>query len=137
MFFKIDPDCGLAIYDQLERQVKFAIATGALTPGELVPSLRELAKELALNPNTIARAYRDLQAEGILEMQRGMGLAVTPQALKKCQQERGRLLRERLRSVLLEGKQSDHSDDELRTMFEEELAALSSARGHRRRSNPP
>lgn len=127
MFFTIDPDNGLAIYDQIVRQVKFAVASGALAPGQLVPSLRELAGQLALNPNTVARAYRDLQAEGILDMVRGTGLEVSSKAPKACRLEREKLIRDRLRSVLGEARQSQLADDELRTMFSEELTALAAA----------
>lgn len=127
MFFTIDPNNGLAIYDQIVRQVKFAVASGALAPGQLVPSLRELASQLALNPNTIARAYRDLQAEGILDMVRGTGLEVSSKAPKACRLEREKLIRDRLRSVLGEARQSQLADDELRTMFSEELTALATA----------
>lgn len=125
MFFTIDPDNGLAIYDQIVRQVKFAIASGALSAGQRVPSLQELSAELALNPNTVARAYRELQAEGILDMVRGIGLEISPKAAKRCQQERDALIRERLRSVLVEARQSQFDDVELRNMFNEELASLS------------
>lgn len=127
MFFTIDPDNGLAIYDQIVRQVKFAVASGALAPGQLVPSLRELAGQLALNPNTVARAYRDLQAEGILNMVRGTGLEVSSKAPKACRLEREKLIRERLRSVLGEARQSQLAEDDLRTMFSEELTALAAA----------
>ena len=58
MFFRIDPSDGLAIYDQVVRQVKFAVAGEVVRVGELVPSVRELARELTINPNTVARAYR-------------------------------------------------------------------------------
>ncbi len=125
MFFTIDPDNGLAIYDQIVRQVKFAIASGALSSGQRVPSLQELSAELALNPNTVARAYRELQAEGILDMVRGIGLEISPKAVKRCQQERDALIRERLRSVLVEARQSQFDDAELQSMFNEELASLS------------
>jgi len=84
MFFQIDPSNGLAIYDQVVRQIKFAIAGGALKAGELIPSVRELARELAINPNTVARAYRCLQDEGVLEPVRGQGLAVTAGACERC-----------------------------------------------------
>lgn len=123
MFFTIDPDNGLAIYDQIMRQVKFAVASGAIQPGQRVPSLQELSVTLALNPNTVARAYRELQAEGILEMVRGIGLEISPKAVKRCQQDRETLIRERLRSVLIEARQSQLDDDELRRMFDEELSA--------------
>ena len=127
MFFTIEPDNGLAIYDQIVRQIKFAVASGALQPGQLVPSLRELSGKLALNPNTVARAYRDLQAEGILEPIRGTGLEVSGKAPKTCRQEREKLIRERLRSVLGEARKSQLTDDVVRSMFEEELASLVAA----------
>ena len=127
MFFTIDPDNGLAIYDQILRQVKFAVASGALQAGQRVPSLQELSAQLALNPNTVARAYRELQTEGILEMVRGVGLEISSKAVKRCQQERDAMIRERLRSVLAEARQSQFDDAELRSMFNEELASLSKA----------
>ena len=80
MFIHIDPAGGLAVYDQIVRQVKFAVADGAVASGELVASVRELARELAINPNTVARAYRQLQDDGVLEPVRGRGLAVTSDA---------------------------------------------------------
>ena len=76
MFFTIDPSNGLAIYDQVVRQVVFAVAAGALQTGDAVPSVRELARELAINPNTVARAYRQLQDDRVLKSVRGTGLVV-------------------------------------------------------------
>jgi len=84
MFFRIDPSNGIPIYDQIVRQVKFAAANQTLTPGDLVPSVRELAKNLAVNPNTVARAYRELQTDGVLATIRGTGLEVTSGAPKRC-----------------------------------------------------
>jgi GntR family transcriptional regulator len=124
MFFSIDPSDGLAIYDQIVRQVKFAVASGAVKPGELVASVRELARELAINPNTVARAYRQLQAEGVLQSLRGTGLAVAGQAAKQCRSERLELIRARFRQVLIEAKQSRLDADELRSLIEQELAAI-------------
>ena len=122
MFFTIEPGNGLAIYEQIMRQVKFAVAGGALQPGQRVPSLQELSTTLALNPNTVARAYRELQSEGVLEMVRGIGLEISSKAVKRCQQERDNLIRKRLHSVLIEARRSELSDAELRRMFDEELA---------------
>ena len=124
MFFSIDPSNGLPIYEQIVRQIKFAVAHETLRPGELVPSVRELARELAINPNTVARAYRELQAEAILDSLRGTGLAVTNGARRRCQDERVKLLRSRLRQVLIEAKQSQLGADELRAMVSEEMARL-------------
>ena len=124
MFLAIDPQNGVAIYEQIVRQVNFAVAGEALAPGDLVPSVRELARQLAVNPNTVARAYRQLQSDGVLETVRGTGLAVSAGAAKRCRSARTKLLRERIRHVLNEAKQSRLAAEEIRTMVEEELSRL-------------
>ena len=122
MFFHIDAHNGLAIYEQLVRQIKYAVAAGSLRPADLVPSVREMARDLAVNPNTVARAYRELQHDGILAAVRGTGLEVTPAAPRRCREERLRLLRERFRQVLAEANNSGIAGDELRALVEAELA---------------
>jgi len=124
MFFEIDPANELAIYDPVIRQVKFAVAGDVLKIGELVPSVRELARELAINPNTVARAYRQLQADRVLEPVRGTGLAVAAGAHKRCRTERVKLIRDRLKQVLVEARQSRLEADELRGLVESELAQV-------------
>ncbi|HTQ38784.1 MAG TPA: GntR family transcriptional regulator [Pirellulales bacterium] len=122
MFFHIDPHNGLAIYDQIVRQLKFAVASGALKSGELIPSVRELARELAINPNTIARAYRQLQEDDVLQSVRGTGLEVATGAGERCRNERLKLIRTRLRQVLAEAKQSKLNSKDLRELVEKELS---------------
>jgi len=122
MFFRIDPSDDLAIYDQVVRQVKFAVAGEVVRVGELVPSVRELARELAINPNTVARAYRQLQADGVLEPIRGTGLAVAAGAHERCRTERVMLIRDRHRQVLFEAKQSRLDAGQLRGLVDSELA---------------
>ncbi len=124
MFFHIEPHDGLAIYDQIVRQVKFAVAGGLLRPGELVPSVRELARELTINPNTIARAYRQLQDDRVLDAVRGTGLEVAVGARERCRAERLKLIRVRLRQVLTEARQSRLEPRELRELVEKELSAI-------------
>ena len=99
MFVHVDPSNGIAIYDQIVRQVKFAVASEALKPGNLVPSVREMARDLTVNPNTVARAYRELQVDNVLQPLRGTGLEVTSAAYKKCRDDRAALIRSRLRSA--------------------------------------
>ncbi len=123
MFFNIDPSNGLPIYEQVIRQVVYAVAAGALRAGELVPSVRELAKELAINPNTVARAYRQLQDDGVLESVRGTGLAVSPGALLRCRHERRNLIRVRLQQVFAEARHSRLDTEELRGLVESELTS--------------
>ena len=121
MFIRIDANNGLAIYDQVVRQIKYAVADGAIREGELVPSVRELTRELAINPNTVARAYQQLQASNVLESVRGTGLAVKKSAAARCKKDRTSLIQQRIRDVLGEAKQSRMEHPELQAMIEQEL----------------
>lgn len=124
MFFYIDAGNGLAVYDQIVRQMKFAVAAGAVRSGELVPSVRELARELAINPNTVARAYRELQEGGVLETVRGTGLIVAANARRQCQAERAKLIRARFRLVLEEAQHSGLEFHEIESLIASELEAV-------------
>jgi GntR family transcriptional regulator len=124
MFLQINFQNGLPIYEQVVRQVKYAIAGEDFKEGELVPSVREIARELAINPNTVARAFRQLQTDGVLQSVRGTGLAVAPGAAERCRKERVELIRARLTQVLSEALQSRLDPDELRTIMERELSAV-------------
>jgi GntR family transcriptional regulator len=123
MFLQIDAHNGLAVYDQIVRQIKFAVADGVLAAGELIPSVREMARELAINPNTVARAYRQLQDDGVLEAVRGTGLAVAGSARRQCQHERTKLIRSRLRTVLEEAVSSGLEPQEIEQLFRAESIA--------------
>ena len=124
MFLHVDPENGLAIYDQIVRQIKFAVATGALPPGEMAPSVCELARELTVNLNTVSKAYQQLQQEGVLESVRGMGLAVAAGAAKQCRAERVKLVQERLRETLWEARQSGLGLDEIQKLIAAEMPAI-------------
>ena len=73
MWFHIDPSSGTPIYRQIVDQVRQAVAGGTLRPGDRLPSVRDLALELAVNPNTIAKAYQELERDGVIETPRGRG----------------------------------------------------------------
>ncbi len=124
MFFDVDPSNGVPIYEQVVRQVVYAVAAEALRAGDLVPSVRELARELAINPNTVARAYRQLQDDGVLDSLRGTGLAIAPGALEKCRDARVRLIRTRLQQLLVEAQQSRLDPGQFRGLVEAELATM-------------
>jgi len=72
-FFSVDPHGGAPLYVQLAEQIKRAIAVGALAPGERLPTVKGLAHDLKLNPNTVARVYRDLEREGVIATAAGRG----------------------------------------------------------------
>jgi GntR family transcriptional regulator len=110
------------IYGQIADRVKFAVAGGVLRPGDLVPSVRELSKQLVVNPNTVARAYRDLQTEGLLESVRGMGMQVADGALERCRSARRDMIRQRLRQAIEEARQSKMDPAEIEAILREEWA---------------
>ena len=127
MFFTINTSDSLPIYEQLVRQVTYAIAGQILRPGQLLPSVRQLSVELAINPNTVARAYQQLQQEDILESLRGRGLAVRAGATENCRQMRRELISQRLHTVLSEARQSGLAETEIQNLVEQRLQALSSS----------
>lgn len=126
MFFSIDANNGVAIYDQIVRQVKFAIAEESLRPGQLLPSVRALSMQLALNPNTVARAYQQLQSDGVLELLRGRGVAVCQGATKACKEVRRTLISDRLQSVLTEALHGGLTAPEIEELVRKHLKKLSS-----------
>src|ERR1700716_4682942 len=83
MLFRPNPALGLPSYLQLMEQVKHAIETGALRPGDQLPGMRPLAEELVINPNTVAKAYRELEHEGVIELRDGAGAFVSANARAK------------------------------------------------------
>lgn len=121
MFFKINTSNGVPVYEQVSRQIMYAVAAGAYETGEMIPSVREFARELAINPNTVARAYRNLQSRSIIETVRGTGLAVSKGAKTKCVSARTRLVRDRLREVLQDARQSQLTDEEIQAIVTAEL----------------
>ena len=77
--FQIDRASPLPVYVQLAEQIRLLVRRGALGPGDPLPTVRELAVALSLNANTVTRVYRDLQHEGLLRLERGLGTSVAPQ----------------------------------------------------------
>ena len=117
MFIQIDFSAQTPIYEQVVQQVKFGIAAGSLPVDELIPSVRELSKQLALNPNTVARAYRSLQDEGVVYVRRGTGLAVAADAPEKCRAERKAWFEQRFRKLYDEAVHSRLDEQELREIL--------------------
>src|ERR671933_1448465 len=83
MIFRTNPALGVPIYLQLMEQVKHAVETGALQEGDQLPGIRPLAEELVMNPNTVAKAYRELEHEGVIELRHGAGAFVSANAPPK------------------------------------------------------
>src|SRR3974390_2193648 len=90
--FRLDDNSGVPVYRQIMDQVRGGIAVGALRPGDQLPTVRQLAVDLAINPNTVVRAYRELELGGMLESNQGTGTFIKAVEVEGGEQERARQL---------------------------------------------
>ena len=90
--FQLDLRSGVPVYRQIMDQVLGAIASGRLASGDQLPTVRQLAVDLSINPNTVIRAYRELEIRGFLDTHQGSGTFITPQPVKQDNEERQRKL---------------------------------------------
>jgi GntR family transcriptional regulator len=125
VIFRLNQSSGIPLYLQLVEQVKHAVETGAYQAGDKLPTIRRVAEDLIMNPNTVARAYRELEHDGIIELRHGSGAFIKDpgegraEVLGKAQAV-VRSAIERLGALKL-------TDDELRRLFENELLQSRSA----------
>jgi GntR family transcriptional regulator len=112
-------------------QVKHAIETGALRPGEQLPGIRPLAEELVINPNTVAKAYRELEHEGVIELRHGAGAFVAATVGGKKGADRLRAGQAIVATAIERLRGRGLANEEIRRLFEAELAGLSTSGGHR------
>jgi GntR family transcriptional regulator len=123
MLFRSNPSSGVPVYLQLIEQVKHAIDVGALSPGDQLPAIRRVAEDLVINPNTVAKAYRDLEHDGVIELRQGSGAFVTENG------RGGRVARVKAAQPVLQAAidrlvTSGLTADEIRRLFEAELLQL-------------
>ena len=128
MYIAIDPSSGLPIYMQIVNQIKTGIAMGRLLPEEPLPSVRQLALELAVNPNTVARAYLDLEHEGVIYKRQGAGTFVSSHGVEMSKNERRKVLSELIERALVEGVNLGLDERELRETFERVLEKIIASR---------
>ena len=129
MLFRPNPSLGVPIYLQLMEQIKHAIETGALRPGEQLPGIRPLAEELVINPNTVAKAYRELEHEGVIELRHGAGAFVSGNARAKKVTDKFRAGQAIVVDAVARLRARGVSDEEIRRLFEAELAGVSKTGG--------
>jgi GntR family transcriptional regulator len=120
----VNPSSGVPIYLQIETQVKNAVAAGALKKGEALPSVRKLAVELRVNPNTVARAYQELEREGVIGTVPGGGSYVAGHTPRFLKSEKLRRLQPYARQIAVEGTQLGLDEKEIMEMVQEELEKL-------------
>jgi len=131
MLFRPNPSSGVPIYLQLMEQVKHGIETGALRPGEQLPGIRPLAEELVINPNTVAKAYRELEHEGVIELRQGAGAFVSGNACAKKLTDTIRAGQGIVADAIEKLRARGVTDEEIRRLFEAELAGLNTRGGQR------
>ena len=131
MLFRPNPSLGVPIYLQLMEQVKHAIETGAVRPGEQLPGIRPLAEELVINPNTVAKAYRELEHEGVIELRHGAGAFVSAQAHGQKLADKLRSAQPVIATAIERLRTRGLTDEEIRRLFEAELSGLNKPGGPR------
>ena len=111
--FQLDIKSGIPFYRQIIDQVKSAIASGLLGPGDRLPTVRQLAVDLSINPNTVSRAYTELELTGLVETQMGSGTFVGQQEVEADEMERQRMLDQICQELLSRGSSYGFTLDEI------------------------
>ncbi len=109
----ISQNDGVPIYLQIVQQVKYLVASGRLAPGEELPPIRVLAEQLLINPNTVARAYRELELAGVVSKRRTAGTYVSDSGSPLARRERLKILTERIDALLAEARQLGFGTEEV------------------------
>jgi GntR family transcriptional regulator len=126
MIFHLSHSSGVPVYQQLMQQIRYGVETGALRAGERLPTIRHLAEELVVNANTVVRAYRELQHEGVVELRQGSGAYVGQSVV-----QRGRAMSKAVSlvtSVMERLTELGLSEEEIRRIVENELAVSRKSR---------
>ena len=128
---RLNPSSGTPLYVQLVEHLKHSIEAGAITAGEQLPSVRRMAEELLINPNTVVRAYRDLEEEGILLLKHGSGVFVRESVVARTAlMSKAEPI---VRSAVDRLAAFDLSEEEIRRLMENELALRRTSRQKRRK----
>lgn len=131
MLFKLTPTTGQPLYVQLMQQIRHATETGALEDGDQLPGIRTLAEELVVSPNTVAKAYSELEHEGLLDLRQGAGAFVCVRRRARSRKENIYRARRRTGELISELREQGLRDDEIRRVFEAELLHSSETVGQR------
>jgi GntR family transcriptional regulator len=124
VLLNIDSLSGVPIHLQIENQLRNSIAFGGMKPGDCLPSVRKLAANLRINPNTVARAYKALREQGVVTTTQGRGTYVKAGACSLPKSASSRRLRQYARQLVIEGMQLRLSDKDIVDILQKELAAL-------------
>jgi len=119
MKFRLDQHSGVPVYRQVIDQVTGGMATGALEAGDQLPTVRQLAVDLAINPNTVIRAYRELEIRGVLETEQGTGTFISRKKVQKDDLERQRRLNQLVGDFVARGGSAGFTVQELLGQLQE------------------
>ena len=129
MQLRISDQDGVPIYVQLMNQIKYLVASGRLKAGEQLPPVRKLAEQLQVNPNTDARAYRELESEGLVISHQGSGVFVSDGVSPLARREQQRLLMERIDMLLTEARQMKVDVESLIGLVRQRSASFDASNG--------
>ena len=124
MQLRISDRDGVPIYVQLVRQIKYLVSSGQLAADEQLSPVRKLAEQLLVNPNTVARAYRELESEGVVTIRQGAGVFVAAGGSPLARREQQRILSERIDMLLTEARQMKVDPDTLITLIRQRSAHI-------------
>lgn len=134
MQIRIDPRSAEPIFEQICFAVKTALARGSAAAGEKLPSVRELARELAINPNTVVRAYEQLERDGVVVRRQGAGCFLSDRGTEMGAAQRRRQLHDLLRRAATDAFHLGFSAEEVRAAFDQSLDQLQFDRNDKERT---
>jgi GntR family transcriptional regulator len=118
---RVDPTSFMPIYEQVKKEILRLVATGRLKAHDPLPSIRDLAAEIIVNPNTVARAYRELEQVGLISTQKGRGSFVAPRAGPDAENDRKTHLARVMDEAIAEARKFDLGEEDILRIFEERL----------------
>ncbi|MDA0336363.1 MAG: GntR family transcriptional regulator [bacterium] len=121
LHFRLDPTRAEPLYAQIQMQIKYLLASGGLRTDDELPSVRAMAETYLINPNTVVRAYAELEREGLVYKKRGTGTFVSQAAADMAAAEKQRIVARRLQEAIHEGRALGLTDTQLRQVFSSQL----------------
>jgi GntR family transcriptional regulator len=127
---QIDPHSGFPVYRQIMDQIRYYVASGVLAQGDQLPSIRDLAQKLAVNPTTVVKAYNELEHAAVIEMRHGKGVFVAQHSLRMSDREREKALRRLARQLAVEAAQMNAQADLVIQIVREEMGLFNGQTKH-------
>ncbi|HEX7081486.1 MAG TPA: GntR family transcriptional regulator [Gammaproteobacteria bacterium] len=124
MRIRISPDEGVPVYQQIVNQIKYLVASKVLRPGDELPPIRALAEQLLINPNTVARAYRELEIAGLVVKRGTVGTFVSSSPSPFARRERLRIVRQKVDTLLAEASALGVDVEELKAVIDQRASAM-------------